>query len=82
MRVSAGKCFSLARRDELRALIGERAEELAYANCVMERASLGEARASARRTPTVSPMGAHERGPQCAQCAHAQILICRDLWAS
>ena len=78
MRVSAGKCFSLARRDELRALIGERAEELAYANCVMERASLGEARASARRTPTVSPDGcARARASVRAMCARADSHLPR-----
>ena len=39
----------LARRDEMRQLIGERAERLAYFNCVMDRATLD--REVARGTP-------------------------------
>jgi hypothetical protein len=35
--------LSLERRPEVRALIGERAERLAYLNCALDRASLGRA---------------------------------------
>jgi hypothetical protein len=35
-----GFTWPLDRRDEVRALVGERAERLAYVNCVMDRASL------------------------------------------
>jgi hypothetical protein len=38
-----GFTLPLERRDEVRALIGERAERLAYLNCAMDRASLDRA---------------------------------------
>ena len=53
-----GFTLPLERRDEVRALIGDRAERLAYLNCAMDRASFD--RALDRRT---SPIGSSTGSP-------------------